>query len=328
MDSRIYILTHKRLTGQLSHVENEELLQLHLLPENKALSDEIAYVWNLSKNYFPSKDWQKESAKKAFMQRISAASEEESGAFINAKTRNWILLAIAIFLFGLLAIRFLTLPKFQQQVLSSIEYATILDGTKVWFGENAELVITEHTANSRRVSLKGEATFDVDYRATSPFVLDLGKGIFAEVIGTSFMARSTHSGESAVISVREGKVRLYKKNHKQEALLLGPGETGEIEPNRNIQSKTQLNTLADLSEDSMPLRFDETPLDKVFQQIGLRYQVDFDMDLASSSSCLYSGTFNIDADIDESINAMLNFYPKLTITRSERSTYIVSGECK
>ncbi len=108
MDSRIYILTHKRLTGQLSSVENEELLQLSLLPENKALSEEIAYLWNLSKNYFPVKDWQKDAAKEAFMQRIRAAeaSDQGSGSNLSFRSTNDILLVVAIILLSALFITY------------------------------------------------------------------------------------------------------------------------------------------------------------------------------------------------------------------------------
>jgi len=69
MDSRIYILTHKRLTGQLSSTENTELARLSLIPENKSLSDEIAYLWNVSNNYFPTKDWKKDAAKALLLTR-------------------------------------------------------------------------------------------------------------------------------------------------------------------------------------------------------------------------------------------------------------------
>ena len=65
---------------------------------------------------------------------------------------------------------------------------TLPDNTKVTLNENSRLTyFTEH--NSRIVSLHGEASFDIEYDNTRPFIVQTGR-LRTRVIGTAFSVRS------------------------------------------------------------------------------------------------------------------------------------------
>jgi len=98
------------------------------------------------------------------------------------------------------------------------------DGTVVYLSEQASLKVpAQFDKNKREVSLQGDAFFDIKSRNGCPFIIhtDIAK---VEVTGTSFKIKSGAGGATFVLSVREGEVRVSKKN-KPQTIIVQTGET-------------------------------------------------------------------------------------------------------
>ena len=331
MDSRIYILTHKRLTGQLSALENEELQQLNLIAENRALSEEISYLWNVSKNYFPKRDWQKEAAKEAFYQRIRSSEVSASTSQSALLQVDWIKVgAVAIIaLLSYFALNwFFQKPAEVIQASQPIEYAEIMDDTKVWLMDGAVVTILEESSSSRKIALNGEAIFDVNHNPLSPFTIDLGENITIEVLGTSFKAISTHDNDGGVVSVRDGTVKLYDHTDPDAALFLNAGEMGVLKPGgRPLKTENEGKYSFYSAQDAEPLKFKNTSLSNVFDELGMFYGVSFSLEDADLNACLFSGIVHKDISIEETISSITEVHPNVSIVAQQRSTYKVSGYC-
>lgn len=332
MDSRIYILTHKQLTGQLSSLEHDEYRKLSLNPELKAISDEIAYLWKISNNYFPSKDWKKEEAKDAFLKKIRstpatvASTASKSGGY----QFNWKLgIAIAaIVLFTAWALISLLNRPEVIQAGDQIEYAEILDNTRIWLDNEARLTIIKKTDSERKVALEGEAFFDVQHDPSRLFIVDLGNQIFAEVLGTAFKAKSTHLGDGGQISVREGSVRLYSTSNPDYDLTLKAGEEGVINPVKNVARTSVQSAIRPLMTQSGQLSFDNTPLNEVLDKLGLHFGVQFTYDSSVISNCRYSAGVPANASLEQTLLGIQSVHEGLLIQPENRSTYRISGSCK
>lgn len=334
MDSRIYILTHKRLTEQLSITESAELAQLTKIPENQLIAEEISYIWNISNNYFPTKDWNSEGAKKSFLEKIKepipAAIPPKPAAPVSSGYKmDWKKVILAALLLGLLGMSIYKMTqkdKVEITASETIEYAQIFDETKVWLDQGATLTILEGSDSARKVALEGEAVFDVMHDPSKPFTIDLGKNVFAEVLGTSFKAKSTHDGSNGMISVRDGVVKLFSPDDQDSELILRAGEEGELNPEKEVKEKRSVREIRALSSASSDLSFRNTPLNKVFDKLGTHFGITFDYDKATLN-CNFNSNSN-EQSLDNILSAIQDSYSDLEIYTEDKSEYIITGKCK
>jgi len=345
MDSRIYILTHKRLTGQLSAAENTELERLNLISENKSVSEEISYLWNVSNNYFPTRDWNKDGAKEAFYQRIRSAEPTIIPPVTHSQNTNttpysdssskgfdWRFIAgIAAAL--VLALVIWTISSQTKEVYEEIKavdevhYAEILDNTKVWLDEGASITILEESDDARMVALTGEAYFDVLHNPTKPFTIDLGNDTYAEVLGTSFKARSTHNDQNGRIIVREGQVKLYSTKDESYSIILNAGEEGEINFDYDTPQKSQSLGSPGLDANGKMMIFKDAQLQDVLENLGMRFGVKFDYANKDDLTCPYTGTMPSHYSIEENLDIIVEVYPEISFEQLDRSIIQVGGVC-
>ena len=82
------------------------------------------------------------------------------------------------------------------------------DSSTVWLNANARLVYPRSFEDvNRKVSISGEAFFQVRKDKNHPFIVDIGK-LQVEVLGTSFNVMTDTYNDEIRISLLEGKVAL------------------------------------------------------------------------------------------------------------------------
>ncbi|MBK1438869.1 FecR domain-containing protein [Parapedobacter sp. ISTM3] len=80
------------------------------------------------------------------------------------------------------------------------------DSTQVWLNANSNLkVLPGYGVDARRISLSGEAFFEVTRDTVRPFVVE-ADGITVKVLGTSFNLRSYESLQEIKVAVSTGRV--------------------------------------------------------------------------------------------------------------------------
>ena len=99
---------------------------------------------------------------------------------------------------------------------------TFDDGSVVYMANNSSLFYPEtFIGGERKVSLTGEAFFDVFHKAYQPFVIETSNAII-EVLGTAFNLKS--SDEDFELIVEEGSVRVTLKAFPENVEVVGQWE--------------------------------------------------------------------------------------------------------
>ena len=105
------------------------------------------------------------------------------------------------------------------------------DSSTVWLNANARLVYPRSFEDvNRKVSISGEAFFQVRKDKNHPFIVDIGK-LQVEVLGTSFNVMTDTYNDEIRISLLEGKVALYEKGQSSKsAKILMPNQEAKYSP--------------------------------------------------------------------------------------------------
>lgn len=106
-------------------------------------------------------------------------------------------------------------------------YSLVLaDGTKVWLNSLSSLTYpTSFPGRERRVSIKGEAYFEIAKNPRQPFVVDVEGGQAIEVLGTSFNVNAYTNEEQISTTLLEGAVRVKAGDQQQ---MLAPGQEAQF----------------------------------------------------------------------------------------------------
>jgi transmembrane sensor len=94
------------------------------------------------------------------------------------------------------------------------------DGTAVWLNAESSLKFPETfvSVDARRISLTGEAYFEVAHDKTKPFYVS-SKGQDIQVLGTHFNVNAYGNENSVKTTLLEGSLRVTSKTDKQSVLL-------------------------------------------------------------------------------------------------------------
>ena len=152
--------------------------------------------------------------------------------------------------------------------LKKIEFP---DGSLGILNANSELQFEKdwEGGKKRKVSLSGEAYFDVSHLENHETFIVETEHVNIEVLGTKFVVNCRPYG--AQITLEEGKIRLLDKSSNEELKVLDPGQTGffDIKTSRfNLESKDiSLYT----SWKTGTLQFNKTPFSEVVRIIKENY---------------------------------------------------------
>ncbi|MXV52477.1 DUF4974 domain-containing protein [Pedobacter sp. HMF7647] len=114
----------------------------------------------------------------------------------------------------------------------TIKRQSLSDGSSVWLNPESSLTIPKSfTGNYRKVSLKGDAFFEVTKDAKHPFVIR-SENLITKVLGTSFRIRTLPNHRSEV-SVVTGKVSVEIPGKNNSKILLLPEEKIVYNPQTN-----------------------------------------------------------------------------------------------
>jgi ferric-dicitrate binding protein FerR (iron transport regulator) len=242
-----------------------------LSEEDKKLFEETRIIWDLSANYQASNDFNTSKAFHSFLQNIE--SEEKSVKNTTSKNNNiFLLIPSAIFKYAavllvLLAAVYFFMPKgkFYDGGSSGL-YVGLEDGSKVWLQAHATLHVRKFTDIQRKLTLKGQAYFDVASRQNAPFVVKTEK-MNIEVVGTRFIVNTS----DAFVEVLQGSVQVIADNKKESA-----AENEKVQwKNNQLLKDTSAGILPDWVNPG--LTFDNVPFDKVVRDMEAYFGISIEL---------------------------------------------------
>jgi transmembrane sensor len=147
---------------------------------------------------------------------------------------------------------------------------TLPDGSQVWL--NAESSITYPTAfasNERKVSITGEAYFEVAKNKVKPFRVDIGTATI-EVLGTKFNVNTYKEEPIKNATLLEGSVRI-KTVHT--SIMLKPGQQGQLS-DRGLFLADRPDLEQVMAWKNGAFNFDKMEIGTALRQLARWYDID------------------------------------------------------
>lgn len=145
------------------------------------------------------------------------------------------------------------------------------DGSRVYLNRDSRLTYSGNFGrNDRRVTLKGEAYFDITPDPSRPFIIDAGHAR-VRVLGTSFNVITDNGNNETEVFVSTGRVMLTSSDGSR-SITLEPDFIGKLSDNGSSQ---ELNTNMNyVSWHTDMLTFDGERLNEVFADLKRTFNID------------------------------------------------------
>lgn len=152
------------------------------------------------------------------------------------------------------------------------QYTVVLtDGTKVMLNAASSLTFpSTFKGEERKVSLSGEAYFEVSKNKTKPFKVSSGRQV-VEVLGTHFNVNAYNDEAVIKTTLTEGAVKVSAGN---KALIIAPGQQTVVNKQANgTMTRIEVNTDKEIAWKNGVFSFDHADLVTVMKQISRWYNV-------------------------------------------------------
>ncbi len=147
---------------------------------------------------------------------------------------------------------------------------TLPDGTKVSMNSMSEIKYPVLFSKNRKVTLKGEAYFEVTPDKENPFIVET-KNYGVEVLGTTFNINSDIESDIFTTSLIGGRIKVFNLKNRDESIFLNPNE--EISLRNGELVLQEINDFDKFRWRDGLFCFRNTPLKELFNQVEKYYDV-------------------------------------------------------
>ena len=154
---------------------------------------------------------------------------------------------------------------------SKVVPLTLSDGTKVWLNSESSIYYpVAFVGNERKVTITGEAYFEVAKNVKMPFKVKINESSEVEVLGTHFNINAYVDETSINTTLLEGSVRITANKKVQ---LLSPGQQAQVNANAIKLIKDADVAQAIAWKDGL-FAFTDADLPTVMRQLARWYNVE------------------------------------------------------
>jgi ferric-dicitrate binding protein FerR (iron transport regulator) len=192
------------------------------------------------------------------------------------------------------ALNTITIPRGGQYTI------TLPDGTSVWLNSQSSLTFpVTFKGSERKVSLTGEAYFEVAKNKHMPFIVHTGNADI-KVLGTHFNVKAYQEDNAVKTTLLEGSVSL---SNRSSSTLLVPGEQGvaEAADGKITQKKVNINQV--MAWKAGYFIFREDDIHDIMKQISRWYDVDVEY-RGNLANIKFGGTYSKNKDITELLKGL------------------------
>lgn len=176
---------------------------------------------------------------------------------------------------------------------------TLPDGSKVSLNSESSITYSLPFVDTRKVTLSGEAFFDVARDESHPFTIVSDKWT-TTVLGTSFNVRAYPDEPVGKVSVVSGKVQIDGQGN--QALLVANME-GVFHLDEKQLMVASFDPSSELGWKEGKLIFREVPFDSVVKELERWYGVDLQVDPEMSYPGGYTGSYD-NASLEEVLDGL------------------------
>lgn len=190
------------------------------------------------------------------------------------------------------------------------------DGTEVKLNANSKLTYPSLFNGERKVSLEGEAFFDVAPDKDCPFIVSTDK-LEVKALGTKFNI-SDYKNDIFTVSLLEGSVLLYQDGLEESGIVLNPNEQ-LVESDGGYVKKIFVQNPAMWVNGFYA--FNNSSMEYILSKLELYYDVKIIVSNEQLLKKKYTGKFRQTDGVREILRVMSSVYP-FTIKEDESSNTI------
>ncbi len=173
-----------------------------------------------------------------------------------------------------------TIPETYTSVIAEngqIAKVELPDGSMVWLNAGSKMTYNNFfSAKNRKVTLTGEAYFDVTKNGTIPLVVDCN-GLQVKVLGTRFNINAYDVGVMAEVVLEEGAVELINTNTNASFYQMKPGERVKVNLQNRHYSAGMVNTVRYTSWRGGIVNIYDLSIENLVKRLEKRYNQQFEL---------------------------------------------------
>lgn len=201
--------------------------------------------------------------------------------------------------------------------------AQLPDGSSVWLNAESRITFPDHFGATRKVTLEGEAFFDIEKDAEKPFIIEAGKAEI-KVLGTSFNVKAYPEEKMVETVVVTGTVAIEGPK-AQPPITLTPNQKAVYRYGENSFWKETVEIREAVSWRNGILTFTDADLPEVIKKLERWFDVEFDVITAAITNCKVTATF--DNLALEQIMEQLQFIAPITYEIEEKTVTLWGKGC-
>ena len=181
---------------------------------------------------------------------------------------------------------------------------TLPDSSVVWLNANASLRYPrEFAKETRKVSVSGEAFFEVRKDTKRPFIVQTNE-IRIQVLGTTFNVEAEPEADKTKITLLTGKIALFNTHNLSETAdrILSPGERAVFYKSDNSLLVSRIRTESSTSWVTGLFTFRDNSLEEIAQELQRAFHVKIHIE----NEVLRKQTFNADFTEKETLDEILS----------------------
>lgn len=178
---------------------------------------------------------------------------------------------------------------------------------------------------SREVTLKGEAYFEVEHKEEHPFIIS-SDHLKTRVLGTRFVV-SNYSGDTPAVTVVSGRVMVTDRKSSASEIITRGQRVVYNPKNKLLVKHTDINAADYLAWKEGRIYFDHCTISQVLQTLHRRYNIALQLTTPAYDCNTISGTFPGN-DIEKVLSS-IRFINDMEYTKQQNDTIkITLKPCK
>jgi transmembrane sensor len=286
-------LISRYLSGESTAAEVSELnTWLGADAGNLALFSEMRKSWALQEALLVEDTTDLDSEWDSLSARIGI-EETPSARKLQLQTRRSFLRIAAVFLLLIIpsmVYYWFFLPPEKETLYAELQMVetTLSDGTEVALNTGSSLYYpSSFKGKERKVSLRGEAYFDVAHNKEKAFVIS-AEDMQIQVLGTSFYVNTNAEKNTMEVVLISGSIQL---SFQDKQMMLEPGDKAVILKKHGEIVKQENKDPNLLAWKTRKIRFNNTPIHEIIDVLKNVYQKDIVVLNPEINNCRITATF-------------------------------------
>lgn len=179
------------------------------------------------------------------------------------------------------------------------------DGSKVWLNASTQLTYRSSWTGKRKVTMNGEAYFEVKHNELRPFEVTSSKEVSTRVLGTKFNVRAREAEKRVSTTLFEGSVQIHRAVTDKVGYRLKPGQTMVVDTETGgMELITYQHPEEVLCWIKGKMHFNDSPLEQIAELISKVYGVNVTFQNESLKEERFTGVFKTDDPIEDLLNTL------------------------